>query len=210
MQAQMHSAAQIKCDSSLYCTIAACLCVCSANREVTRHSILLSSHSMLHASAWLTVLLHFTEAVCGVRLVTDKEKVETIHDDHVVVDATAVAVALKPGEVIGLYRLNEKVAALGLKSRHEATCYAFRAPEFLSSTAATTVPDSSSSKALSSELLSVDSSSAQAAGLSLQLHEAYRLGGKFNGGSHGEIWRGKRVNGDQVYAVSLLYVALHL
>eukprot|EP00953_Heterococcus_sp_UTEX-ZZ885_P021310 11892-Heterococcus_DN1.PRE.2 len=152
--------------------------------------------SMLHASAWLTVLLHLTKTACGIRLVTDKKKVDQ-SNDHIVVDATAVAVALKPGEVIGLYRLNEKVAALGLKSRHEATCYAFRAPEFLSSTAATTVPDSSSTAALSSELLSVDSSSAQAGGLSLQLHEAYRLGGKFDGGSHGEIWRAKRVNGDQ-------------
>jgi hypothetical protein len=155
---------------------------------------------MLHASAWLTVLLHLTKAACGIRLVTDKEKVDE-SNEHLVVDATAVAVALKPGEVIGLYRLNEKVAALGLKSRHEATCYAFRVPEYLSSTAATTVVDSSSSSstaALSSELLSVDRSSAQAGGLSLQLHEAYRLGGKFDGGSHGEIWRAKRVNGDQV------------
>jgi hypothetical protein len=148
---------------------------------------------MLHGNASLIILLFFFEAAYCIRLITDKEKVQQEKHDN---DATAIAIALKPGEVIGLYRLNEKVAALGLKSRHEATCYAFRAPEFLSSIAIATAAESSSD-ALSSELLSLDSTSVHGS-LPLKLHEAYRLGGKFDGGSHGEVWRAKRVNGDQV------------
>ncbi|KAG5187660.1 hypothetical protein JKP88DRAFT_306842 [Tribonema minus] len=85
---------------------------------------------------------------------------------------------VEPGQIVGPYLLSHLVDVLGRKSVHPNMCHAFHPPELvapdhrLESTGALSLLDDRRDRR----------------------EDFYRLGGRFAGGSHGEVWRAQRID----------------